>query len=131
MCHRACLRDMMGQTYSIYARAGTNHARHLIGSRCILRWLEATVFMVTVENLIGRMSRAYHRNNLMYSLWKNPALLNNIDSKRFSSRCVQSHNLHPQVTGFVHASRFFFFPSIFFFQFLQFRGDNLFTKVMQ
>ena len=129
MCHRACLRDMMGQTYSIYACVGTNLARHLIGSRCILRWLEATVFMVTVENLIGRMSRVYHRNNLMYSLWKNPALLNNIDSKRFSSRCFY---LHPQVTGFVHASRYIFFSlRYFFFQILQFRGDNLFTKIMQ
>ena len=77
--------------------------------------------MVTVENLIGRMSRAYHRNNLMYSLWKNPALLNNIDSKRFSSRCFQSHNLHPQVTGFVHASRYIFFSLRYFF----FNSSNL------
>ena len=56
----------------------------------------------------------------MYSLWKNPALLNNIDSKRFSSRCFY---LHPQVTGFVHASRYIFFPfDIFFFNFSNLEG---------
>ena len=29
--HHACLRDMMGQTYPVYACNGTNHARHVIG----------------------------------------------------------------------------------------------------
>ena len=49
MSHRACLRHMMGQTYTIYACSGTNHARHFIGSRYILLQLEARVFKVTLE----------------------------------------------------------------------------------
>ena len=31
--YRACLRDIMGQTYPIYACIGTNHARHFIASK--------------------------------------------------------------------------------------------------
>ena len=41
-------------------------------------------------------------NNLMYNLWKNHTIMNNIDSKSSSNRRCQSHNLH-QVTCFVHA----------------------------
>ena len=29
--HCVCLRDIMGQTYPVYACNGTNHARHVIG----------------------------------------------------------------------------------------------------
>ena len=58
--HRACLGYMTGQTCPIYACTGINHARHFIGSRCILLQLEATVFEEPLEkNLIGRESRAY------------------------------------------------------------------------
>ena len=58
--HRACLGDLMGQTYSFYASPGTNHARHFIGSRYILLRQEARVLKVTLEkNLLGRKSRAY------------------------------------------------------------------------
>ena len=56
--HRAFLRNIMGQTYLIYAFTGTNHTRNCISSR----WLEARVFK---KNLI----------------------LNDIDIKRSSSRC--------------------------------------------
>ena len=55
--HRACLRDIMGQTYPIYT---CNHARHFIASRYVLLLLEARVFKVALEkNLIGRKSRGY------------------------------------------------------------------------
>ena len=42
--HLACLGYMMGQTYPIYACAGTNHARHFIDSQYILRKVKARVF---------------------------------------------------------------------------------------
>ena len=42
--HGARLKGKMVQTYPIYACIGTNHERHVIGSRYILRWLEARVF---------------------------------------------------------------------------------------
>ena len=38
--HRAFLRNIMGQTYLIYACTGINHTLNCIGSR----WLEARVF---------------------------------------------------------------------------------------
>ena len=45
----------MGQTYPIYARTGTHHARHFIGSRHTLLQMEGKVFKVTLEkNLISR-----------------------------------------------------------------------------
>ena len=67
--HRAFLRNIMGQTYLIYACTGTNHTRNCIGSR----WLEARVFK---KNLI----------------------LNDIDIKRSSSRCFQGYNLYTKIT---------------------------------
>ena len=39
----------MGQTHHIYARIGTYHARHFIGSRYTLLQLEARVLKVTLE----------------------------------------------------------------------------------
>lgn len=35
--HGACLRDMRSQTFPIYTWTGTDHARHFVGSRFILR----------------------------------------------------------------------------------------------
>ena len=64
-----------------------------------------------------------------YNLWKNHAILNDFDSKR-SSSCFQSHNLRYRVTGFVDAFSHIFFPLDEFF-FCQFKGDNLYTKIMQ
>ena len=46
----------------------------------------------------------------MYDLQENFANLNDIGSKRSSSRFFPDHNLHPRLTGFVHAF-IFFFPS--------------------
>ena len=55
--HCACVGDVMGQTYPIYARTGTHH---FIGSRHTLLQMEGRVFKVTLEkNLISRKSRAY------------------------------------------------------------------------
>ena len=42
-------------------------------------------------------------NNLMYNLWKNRAILDDIDTKRSSGPCFQVIIFIPQVTGFVHA----------------------------
>lgn len=49
--HPACLRDILGQTYPIYACTSTNHVRHFIGSQYILLQLEARVFKETLEKL--------------------------------------------------------------------------------
>ena len=59
--HSTCLGDIMGQTNSIYACTGTNHAYHFIGSWYMLLQLEARLFKVTLvkKNLISRKSRAY------------------------------------------------------------------------
>ena len=46
--HRACLGDLMGQTYPIYACTATNHTRHFIGSRYVLLRLEGRVFKITL-----------------------------------------------------------------------------------
>ena len=59
ICHRACLGDIMGQTYPFYACNGTNYTRHFKGSRYISLQLEAKVFKVTLsKTLIGVKSRA-------------------------------------------------------------------------
>ena len=58
--HCACLGDIMGQTYPIYACTSNNHQRHFIGSQYIFLQLEPRVFKVPLEkNLIERKSRAY------------------------------------------------------------------------
>ena len=58
--HRACLGDIMGQTYPIYACTSNNHQRHFISSQYIFLQLEPRVFKVPLEkNLIERKSRAY------------------------------------------------------------------------
>ena len=58
--HRACLGDIMGQTYPIYACTSNNHQRHFIGSQYIFLQLEPRVFKVPLEkNLIERKSPAY------------------------------------------------------------------------
>ena len=36
ICHRACLRDIMGQSYPIDACTNTNHAHYFIGSGYVL-----------------------------------------------------------------------------------------------
>ena len=51
MDHRACLKDIMGQTYSIYT---CNHARHFIASRYVLLQLKARVFKVVLEKKLDR-----------------------------------------------------------------------------
>ena len=48
--HRACLRDIMGQTY-IYT---CNHARHFIASQYVLLQLKARVFKVVLEKKLDR-----------------------------------------------------------------------------
>ena len=69
---------------------------------------------------------------MIYVLWKNYAILNDIDFKRTSSSCSQGHNLHARVTGFVHAFSDIFFPlDDSLFQFLQSKGNSLFNKIMQ
>ena len=45
----ACLGDIRGQTYRIYACTSTNHARQFIGSRYILLQLKVKVFKVILE----------------------------------------------------------------------------------
>lgn len=54
----ACLGDLMGQTYPIYACSSTNHERHFIGSRYILRLLAAWVFVFM------KKSRNFKRHRL-------------------------------------------------------------------
>ena len=52
--HRACLRDIMHQSYSTNARTDTKHARYFIGSGYILRYLNERVFKVTLEKTPDR-----------------------------------------------------------------------------
>ena len=66
--HGACLRDMRSQTFPIYTWTGTDHARHFVGSRFILRYLEARDFKVTFEkNLLGKESPTY--GTIWYIIW--------------------------------------------------------------
>ena len=46
--HRACLREMTGQTYSIYAFT-------CLISRYIFRWLEARVFKEKIKKKTGKV----------------------------------------------------------------------------
>ena len=55
MVHYACLRDMMGITYSINADTGTNHKHYFIDTRYILQCLKAGV-VTQKKCLIGRKS---------------------------------------------------------------------------
>ena len=108
---------------------GTNHASHFIGSRYILLRLEARGFKVTFEkSLIGSNSRVY--GTVCYIICTKIANLNEIDSKRSSSRSPQGHILHPGVTGFVHALSFiFYFLQRIFFNFPNLSGINCSLKL--
>ena len=70
--------------------------RHFIGSQYIFRLLEASVIKVTFKKikLMGRNYQAYGTIFYIICEKKNHAILNDIDSKRSSSRCFQGHNLH-------------------------------------
>ena len=46
--HCACLGDLMGQTYPVYACTGTNQVLHFISSQYILLRLEARVLKVAL-----------------------------------------------------------------------------------
>ena len=47
--HHARKKDIMGQSYLIYACSGTNHARYFIGPHYILRELEAKLIKVILQ----------------------------------------------------------------------------------
>ena len=89
-------------------------------SRYIFRELEARGFQSNNS-----------RNNLIDNLCEINVILIDVHSKRSSTRCFQGHDLHHQVTGFAHAFSFIFFSLRLFFQFLQFKGANFYTKIMQ
>ena len=70
-------------------------------------------------------------NNLVHNLWKNHANLNDVNSKRSSSRCFQGHNVDPRVMGSVHSfSHIFFSLRIYiFFNFPNLKGINCTPKL--
>ena len=90
------------------------------------------IFKSNTQKKIDRKKVSSVQNNLIHNLWENQANLNSIDSKHSSSCSFQGHNLHPWVTGFVHAFSFIFFSlGDFFHKFPQLKGDNLYTKIIQ
>ena len=114
--HRACLGYMTGQTCPIYACTSINHARHFIGSRCILLQLEATVFEEPLEKiLIGRESRAY--GTIWYIIAGKSHKVNRHRHKTFLESFLSSSQF---VTSFEHSFNFIFFSlRRFFFEFPQ------------
>ena len=70
-------------------------------------------------------------NNFIHNLWKNHANLNDVNSKRSSSRCFQGHNLDPRVMGFgMHlAISFFPFEYIYIFNFPNLKRINCTPKL--
>ena len=81
------------------------------------------------KHFIVRKSRAY--GTIRYTICgKNHSILDGIDLNCSSSRCFQGH-LHLRVTGLHDAFSYIFFPfDKFYFKFLQFKGDKLYTKIM-
>ena len=69
-------------------------------------------------------------NKWIYNLWENHANWNDIDSKRSTSLSFQGRKFASWSNG--QAFNFiFFFPSKCFFKFPNFKGDKLYTKIMQ
>ena len=101
-------------------------------SRYIFRELEARGFQSNNSRKdLDRYKVWSIGNNLIDNLCKSHVILIDVHSKRSSTRCFQGHDLHHQVTGFAHAFSFIFFSLRLFFQFLQFKGANFYTKIMQ
>ena len=101
-------------------------------SRYIFRELEARGFQSNNSRKdVDRYNVWSIGNNLIDNLCKSHIILIDVHSKRSSTRCFQGHDLHHQVTGFAHAFSFIFFSLRLFFQFLQFKGANFYTKIMQ
>ena len=74
--HRACLREMTGQTYSIYASTSTL-SRALFHGTFFGGW----VFKVKIEKKRQERYKVWNvRNNLIYNLWKNQVILIEIEN---------------------------------------------------
>ena len=67
--HGACLGDIMGQTYPIYACTGNNHQRHFISSQYIFLQLEPRVFKVPLEKKLDRKEVSSIWNNFIYIIY--------------------------------------------------------------
>ena len=56
-----------------------------------------------ISSALGSRKQWFFRvtleNNLMYNLWKNHAILDDIDTKRSSGPCFQGHNFHSSSNG--------------------------------
>ena len=88
--------------------------------------------------MIGRKSRAY--GTLFYVVYGKITQLKTTSTKNvsFSSRCFQDYNLHPWVRGFLYVFSYTFlflgisfFRSDNFFKNFCFKGDNLYTKIIE
>ena len=85
--HSACLIDMVGQSYPIYACAGTSRARNFIDSRWILRLLEAKVFLKQrLKKTRGKKVLSVWNDSEIYNLWKKKAISSDIDAEGSSNR---------------------------------------------
>ena len=96
-------------------------ARYFIGSRYILRQLEAR----GKKKTLVRQKVSSARNNEIYNLRKNYSILNDGVSKRSLSPRLHSHNLRPRVPGFMHAYRYIFFSADSFIILFSFKWSNL------
>ena len=105
--HRACLEDLMSQTYPIYACTGTNQAHHFIGSHYIFLRLEASIFKSdSWNNLIGRKCRTFGKKG--YIIWGKIKQIKTTSTQNVP-RVVPFKviNLHPRVTGTLLTLSFF------------------------
>ena len=114
--HLACLREMTGQTYLIYA-SSSNFSRASF---------QGTFFGIgkqgfskkRLKEKTSKVQSLERVENLICNLWKLFIYISNYyHSKRSSRRCFQGNDFHYQVTGFVHVFSyvfFFFLPSTIF-----------------
>ena len=127
--HRACLEDLMSQTYPIYACTGTNQAHHFIGSHYIFLRLEASIFKSdSWNNLIGRKCRTFGKKG--YIICGKITQIKTTSTQNVP-RVVPFKviNLHPRVTGTLLTLSFFSLRGISF-KFPQIKRDKLYTKTM-
>ena len=109
--HHFRLREMMGQSYPIYACTHANHARY---SSVQVTFCGSSKHSLLKQylgnNLTGRKCRAYR--TISYKICGNThTTLNDVDVKRSYSRYFHGHNLNHRVTVLCTLSPIYFFPS--------------------
>ena len=129
--HRARLliREVMGQSYSIYACTRANDALYssvhvtFFGS-----WMQSLLKGKGKGNLIGTKCRAH--GTISYKIFGKSHHLKRCGRKRWYSHCVCGHNFHARVLVLCTLPPISFFPPDKFSLFFLIEEDTMYTTVI-